>query len=47
MSMYAQDRVRLRDSVSHVLPLSDWEEAFDACACKRGVKVLITPDGKV
>jgi L-iditol 2-dehydrogenase len=47
MSMYAQDRVRLRDLVSHVLPLSDWEEAFDACASKRGVKVLITPDGKV
>ena len=46
MSIYSQGKVRLRDLVSHVLPLSNWAEAFDACASKRGLKVLITPDGK-
>jgi L-iditol 2-dehydrogenase len=46
MSMYAQHKVRLRDLVSDVVPLSNWEQAFEACASKRGVKVLITPDGK-
>ena len=46
MSLYAQRRVQLGDLVSDVLPLSDWEQAFDVCASKRGVKVLISPDGK-
>jgi threonine dehydrogenase-like Zn-dependent dehydrogenase len=45
MSIYAQGKLRLRDLVSDVFSLSDWAEAFDACARKRGVKVLITPDG--
>jgi L-iditol 2-dehydrogenase len=45
MSIYAQGKVRLCDLVSHVLPLSKWEEAFEACANKRGLKVLITPEG--
>ena len=45
MSMYAQRKVRLRELVTDVVPLSSWERAFEACASKRGVKVLITPDG--
>lgn len=44
MSIYAQRKVRLCDLVSDVLPLSDWEIAFDVCASKRGLKVLITPE---
>jgi L-iditol 2-dehydrogenase len=47
MSIYAQGTVRLRDLVSDVLPLSNWEQAFDLCANKRGLKVLIAPDGHV
>jgi len=47
MSIYARGKVRLRDLVSDVLPLSNWEQAFDACASKRGLKVLIAPDGQV
>jgi L-iditol 2-dehydrogenase len=43
MSIYAQGKVRLCDLVSDVLPLSKWEQAFDACASKGGLKVLITP----
>jgi L-iditol 2-dehydrogenase len=46
MSMYAQRQVQLWDLVSDVVPLSNWEQAFEACASKRGVKVLIAPDGK-
>lgn len=43
MSIYAQGRVCLRDLVSDVLPLSKWEQAFDACARKTGLKILIDP----
>jgi L-iditol 2-dehydrogenase len=43
MSLYAQEKVRLCDLVSDVLPLSKWEQAFDLCASKRGLKVLIAP----
>lgn len=44
MSIYAQGQVRLADLVSDVVPLLNWKQAFDACASKRGVKVLIAPD---
>jgi hypothetical protein len=27
--------------------LSNWKQAFDACASKRGIKVLLAPDGKI
>ena len=43
MDIFAQEKVRLRDLVSDVLPLSEWEQAFDTCASKRGLKVLMTP----
>jgi L-iditol 2-dehydrogenase len=41
MSIYVQGKVRLCDLISDVFPLSEWEQAFDACASKRGLKVLI------
>jgi L-iditol 2-dehydrogenase len=44
MSIYAHGKVRLSDLVSGVLPLTRWEEGFDACASKRGLKVLIVPE---
>ena len=44
MSIYAHGKVKLDDLVSDVLPLSKWEQAFDACQSKRGLKVLITPE---
>ena len=47
MNIYAQGKVRLCDLVSDVVPLSKWEQAFDACASKRGLKVLITPEDGV
>jgi L-iditol 2-dehydrogenase len=43
MDLYAQGRVRLSDLISDVFPLSQWEQAFDACATKRSLKVLIAP----
>ncbi len=42
MNVFAHGKVRLRDLISDVLPLSKWEQAFDACDKKRGIKVLIT-----
>jgi L-iditol 2-dehydrogenase len=43
MGINAQGKIRLSDLVSDVLPLSNWQEAFEACATKRGIKVLIRP----
>lgn len=44
MSIYAQGKVRLCDLISDVMPLSKWEQAFDICSSKRGLKVLISPE---
>jgi L-iditol 2-dehydrogenase len=46
MSIYAQGKLRLCDIISDVLPLSQWDQAFNICASKRGLKVLITPQDK-
>jgi L-iditol 2-dehydrogenase len=46
ISLYQQGKVRLGDLVSDVIRLSEWEKGFEACATKRGIKVLIAPDGK-
>ena len=34
----------LKKMISHTLPLSQWREAFQLCADRQGLKVLITPD---
>lgn len=44
MSIFAYGKVRLNDLVSGVLPLAQWQEGFDACATRRGLKVLIAPE---
>jgi L-iditol 2-dehydrogenase len=44
MSIFSHGKVRLCDLVSDVLPLTQWEQAFDVCANKRGLKVLIAPE---
>lgn len=43
MDIYAAGRVRLRDLVSRTLPLSDWRTAFDLCAERKALKVLLYP----
>ena len=44
MKIYAQGRVRLNDLISVKLPISDWRRAFDLCASKSALKVLMYPE---
>jgi L-iditol 2-dehydrogenase len=43
MDIYAADKVRLRDLVTQTLPISEWREAFDLCATRKAIKVLMYP----
>jgi L-iditol 2-dehydrogenase len=43
MNIYAQGKVDLRDLVSMTLPITDWQRAFDMCAAREGLKVLLYP----
>jgi L-iditol 2-dehydrogenase len=43
MEIYAQGRVRLHDMVSLTLPISQWRTAFDLCADRKALKVLMYP----
>jgi L-iditol 2-dehydrogenase len=45
MKIYDQGRVRLSDLVSTKLPISDWRTAFELCADRKALKVLLYPDG--
>ena len=45
MNIYAQGRVKLDDLITARLPISDWRSAFDLCAEKKGIKVLLYPEG--
>jgi L-iditol 2-dehydrogenase len=39
-----QARLCLGDLVTHKFPLRRWKEAFDVCARREGIKVLISPE---
>src|SRR3989442_6065432 len=43
LKILGQGAMRLADLVSDILPLERWEEAFEICETKRGLKVLISP----
>ncbi len=43
MDIYAAGRVRLQDLVSTTLPISEWRRAFDLCADRKAIKVLLYP----
>ena len=44
MKIYAEGRVRLNDLISTRLPLSEWRTAFQLCADKSAIKVLLYPE---
>jgi L-iditol 2-dehydrogenase len=44
MKIYAEGRVRLNDLISTRLPISEWRTAFDLCADRRAIKVLMYPE---
>lgn len=43
MRIFEQGRIRLNDLVSTKLPISEWRTAFDLCADKKALKVLMHP----
>ena len=43
MRIYAQGRIRLHDLVSVKLPIAEWRTAFDLCADRKALKVLMHP----
>jgi L-iditol 2-dehydrogenase len=45
MDIYASGKVRLKDLVTETLPISRWEEAFERCASRKAIKVLMYPIG--
>jgi L-iditol 2-dehydrogenase len=44
MKIYAQGHIRLNDIVSCKLPISEWRKAFDLCAGRQALKVLMYPE---
>jgi L-iditol 2-dehydrogenase len=45
MRIYGEGRVRLSDLISAKLPISEWRTAFQLCAEKKAIKVLMYPEG--
>jgi L-iditol 2-dehydrogenase len=43
MDIYAQGHVRLHDLISVKLPISEWRTAFELCANRKALKVLMYP----
>ncbi|MDE3166462.1 MAG: alcohol dehydrogenase catalytic domain-containing protein [Acidobacteriota bacterium] len=43
IEIYRQGRVRLHDLVSVKLPIAEWRAAFDLCADRKALKVLMHP----
>ena len=44
MKIYAEGKVRLNDLISAKLPISEWRTAFNLCAEKQAIKVLMYPE---
>jgi L-iditol 2-dehydrogenase len=45
MKIYDQGRVKLKDLISGKLPISEWRTAFELCMERRGLKILMYPEG--
>jgi L-iditol 2-dehydrogenase len=43
MEILAEGRVQLEDLVSAEFPISKWRDAFDMCANRQGIKILLYP----
>jgi threonine dehydrogenase-like Zn-dependent dehydrogenase len=41
--IFADGRVPLADLVSHTLPITEWQTAFDLVVNRRSLKVLMRP----
>jgi L-iditol 2-dehydrogenase len=45
LALLAQGQVDTRSLISHILPLSEWREAFRLFEQKEGVKIVLEPEG--
>jgi L-iditol 2-dehydrogenase len=45
MGLLAEGKVKLKPIVSDVWPISRWKEAFDKLEAKKGMKIMLTPEG--
>jgi L-iditol 2-dehydrogenase len=43
MRIYETGKLTFADIISHKLPITDWEQAFDLCVDKQALKVLMHP----
>lgn len=43
MRIYEQGHIRLNDLISTMLPISEWQRAFDLCTNRKAIKVLMHP----
>ncbi|MFZ5831524.1 MAG: zinc-dependent alcohol dehydrogenase [Planctomycetota bacterium] len=46
LAILAQGQLRLDDMITHRLPLTQWQQGFDYCESREGLKVLLHPDGE-
>ncbi len=47
LRMLEQGKLKIRDIITHELPLSEWRTGFDLSEQKKAVKVLLRPDQRV
>ena len=45
MRIHRQETIQIDDLITHTLPLAEWQQGFDLCQRKQGIKVLMTPNG--
>lgn len=44
IKILSQQRLNIKPIITHILPLSEWEEGFQLVEKKKGIKVLLYPD---
>jgi L-iditol 2-dehydrogenase len=44
MTIFAQGKIRLAELVTTKIPISRWQEAFNICTDRKGIKVLMYPE---
>jgi L-iditol 2-dehydrogenase len=47
MTIFAQGKIRLAELVTAKMPISRWQEAFNFCTDRKGIKVLMYPEDQL
>jgi threonine dehydrogenase-like Zn-dependent dehydrogenase len=43
LTLVSSGKIKLKPLITHVMPLEDWEKAFDALEIGKGVKAVLRP----